>query len=425
MSTGRTLPFRMRLTRFAVLTILAAVPAGATAGILSMELKTLPEHAQDEYTAALPGWIAEATAGLGTSSSPFRTDSILIAPVVLGWAPEPVRDGAFPPLWTQNEHGAGAQLLVDETNRKIVDAFRTRNWGFATPAWLREQGAKLDKIGSSPLATGGHSYNGDNINGYAFVSEKLREWSPGDFGRLKNQYPALQSVALVRINTLWIYKGYSRLNGEGVVNYEATTSVTVRICDSPGSCASASSVGDSKAKLITPVIKAVKDAQQASNNGFAIGLASDYFSGVAVALIENILGVAPPPPLPPATGQAIISTMNGKCMDVDSGRFAAGTILQVWDCYPNHPNQMFEFVGGQIKARGFCVDAYGAGGNAGDAIGLYQCTGGPNQKWALKDGHLKGIKDRCIGIAGGNKDNGAKLVLWDCTGGAEQNWKLP
>jgi hypothetical protein len=177
-----------------------------------------------------------------------------------------------------------------------------------------------------------------------------------------------------------------------------------------------------KAVLPVPAEKAGDDKRRADNNGFAIGLASDYFSGVVVAFIENLLGAAPPAAA--ATEAPVINALGGKCLDVPYGKFADGTLMQVWACGPGNPNQQFTMVDGQLKSHGFCVDAYGGSGNPGDKIGLSQCKAGvATQKWALQDNRLKGINGRCIGIGGADPNDGAGLVLWDCNGSPDQSWR--
>jgi hypothetical protein len=69
-----------------------------------------------------------------------------------------------------------------------------------------------------------------------------------------------------------------------------------------------------------------------------------------------------------------------------------------------------------------CASTHRGHGNAGDRVGLWQCHGGPNQKWRFESGQLKGLNNRCMDIVQGNKENAARVILWDCHAGANQKF---
>ena len=299
----------MSLRRCSLILALAALPTVAVAGLTQTLIDTLPEQPSSAYPPNLPGWIAQAKTRPGANpGSKLQTGSVMIAPVVLNWAPENLQGRGFPPWWITGESTGGVQVTTNEIHRKVVDAFRSRNWGFYTPAWLRERGASLDGVGGKPISVNGRSYGGGSIAGYPYVSEKLRQWTRGDFLRLHSQYPGPQSVALIQLNTIWIYNGHSRMNGEAIVNYDVYTSGEVQLCDA-ARCVSAKIGPDNalKSTLPVPADATENDSRRLANNTFAIGLASDYFSGVAVALIENLLdapAVAVAPIAAPVSGVA-------------------------------------------------------------------------------------------------------------------------
>jgi len=140
-------------------------------------------------------------------------------------------------------------------------------------------------------------------------------------------------------------------------------------------------------------------------------------AGVVAAFVAG--GVT----LPAQATTTVQSTLNGKCLDVPGGRYAAGVQLVMWDCN-GAANQKFEPTpSGELKIGGLCVDALGGSGRNGDAIGLWNCGGSANQKWRQDGAMLRGINNRCIDIAGGNTANGAKVVLWDCAGSPNQSWR--
>lgn len=322
--------------RFVILTfsLAAAIPTSAVAQLTQALINTLPEQPQSTYTPNLPAWIAQAKSKPGANpGGRLKASNVLIAPVVFNWASEPHQGRAFAPWWIIGENTGGVQVTTNEIHRKVVDTFRSRQWGFYTPAWLRERGAVLDNVGDRPLSANGRSYGGGNIPGYPYVSEKLQQWSNGDFQRLRFQYPGPQAVALVKLNTIWIYSGHSRMNGEAIVNYDVYTSGEVRVCDS-SQCVSAKIGPDDavKATLPVPADAAADNGRRLANNTFAIGLASDYFSGIVVAWLENLLDttalttapVAQPEPAGTAIGpmlSAPASLKPGQRLLSQDGRF--------------------------------------------------------------------------------------------------------
>ena len=325
---------RPRAAYRAAFAFLVALPVAAVAGLTQTLIDTLPEQSQDAFTRDLPAWIAEAKARPGANPGTVDAGSILIAPVVLNWAPEVGTGRAFQPWWIAGDNTGGVQVTTNEIHRKVVDAFRSRGWAFTTPAWLREQGANLEKIGSTPIRARGRAYDGSQIAGYPYVSDKLKQWDSGDFARLKGLYPALQSVVLVRIDSTWIYKGHSRLNSEAMVSYDVASVFEVSVCNPYSGCKTAKNSPDNPVKAVLPVPaeKAGDDKRRANNNGFAIGLASDYFSGVVIAFIENLLGAAPPAPVvAEAAGKALGTTLvapaslkTGERLASADGRFDLG-----------------------------------------------------------------------------------------------------
>ena len=81
------------------------------------------------------------------------------------------------------------------------------------------------------------------------------------------------------------------------------------------------------------------------------------------------------------------SPESGACLDAQYGNSANGTLVQLWDCWggPNQKwsygltgNDDFDGIGGK------CLDAQGESSGAGTLVQLWDCWGGPNQKWTPK-----------------------------------------
>ncbi|MBB4912801.1 RICIN domain-containing protein [Actinophytocola algeriensis] len=77
-----------------------------------------------------------------------------------------------------------------------------------------------------------------------------------------------------------------------------------------------------------------------------------------------------------------------------------------------------------------CLDVRNAGNGDGDAIDVYRCWGGANQKWRLfpVGGGFVEIhplnSQRCLDVAGPGYDQGATAMQWGCWGGYKQHWEL-
>jgi streptogrisin C len=120
---------------------------------------------------------------------------------------------------------------------------------------------------------------------------------------------------------------------------------------------------------------------------------------------------------------AIVSSLNGKCIDVPGASFVDGARLQMWDCNGTVA-QRWTFTGGMVQAGGKCMDVAGASTADGTAIQLVGCNGNQAQQFVLTSaGDLVSVlANKCVDIAGADSSTGAKLLLWPCHGGANQKW---
>ncbi|MEN0128607.1 MAG: ricin-type beta-trefoil lectin domain protein [Brevundimonas sp.] len=125
------------------------------------------------------------------------------------------------------------------------------------------------------------------------------------------------------------------------------------------------------------------------------------------------------------SGNTVVSNWNNKCIDVPGFRFNPGQALDVWDCN-NGSNQKWEFTGGTLRSQNnLCLDAAGAATANGTVIQVATCNGNTAQQFTLRgDGSLLNARSgRCVDIGGWNGSNGAALILWDCNGQANQSWR--
>jgi streptogrisin C len=120
---------------------------------------------------------------------------------------------------------------------------------------------------------------------------------------------------------------------------------------------------------------------------------------------------------------ALVSNLNGKCIDVPGSNFVDGARLQMWGCNGTGA-QRWESVGGTLQAGGKCMDVAGANPADGTPIQLASCNGNRAQQFVLNGaGDLVSVlANKCVDIAEWNQNDGARLLIWPCHGGANQKW---
>jgi streptogrisin C len=126
-----------------------------------------------------------------------------------------------------------------------------------------------------------------------------------------------------------------------------------------------------------------------------------------------------------SSGQAIISNMNGKCIDVPNANFSDGVLVQMWTCNGTNA-QRWAAVNGQLQtSNGKCLDAAGGGTGNNTPIQIVGCHNHPAQQWVLSAAGdlVNPVSNRCVDIRDWNGNDGAQLILYDCHGGANQKWR--
>ena len=160
------------------------------------------------------------------------------------------------------------------------------------------------------------------------------------------------------------------------------------------------------------------------------------FRGLTVAAsqapVTYHVGVLPPQPAPrpqiinmPPAVYVIGSRMNRLSLDVPNNSRSRGTGLETWrwKVTEGNDNQLFEFTSGsEIKVYGnMCLDSQT--GKSGDAVIIWPCHGGANQKWNVTSGgEIISSSGKCVDIANGNPSPGGRIILSDCDGRQSQQW---
>jgi len=127
---------------------------------------------------------------------------------------------------------------------------------------------------------------------------------------------------------------------------------------------------------------------------------------------------------PPPTGNALKSSLSGRCIDIPGANPVDGARLQTYDCNGTAAQQWAAASDGTLQALGKCMDPAGGALVNGTPIQLATCNGNAVQRFTLSAaGDLVNVSaNRCVDVKDRNTANGAQLQLWDCTGAANQKW---
>jgi hypothetical protein len=144
-------------------------------------------------------------------------------------------------------------------------------------------------------------------------------------------------------------------------------------------------------------------------------------------LVVAALGVVGVTKAMAATTGAVVSSANGKCLDVTNGSTANGNLPQMWTCAAG-PNQTWTYGDDKsLKGLGKCLDVADGAVTDGAVVHLWDCYAGlTSQQWTYTAGRdLVNVKaNKCLDIKDNNLADGAKLQLWTCGGGANQKWTV-
>jgi len=126
---------------------------------------------------------------------------------------------------------------------------------------------------------------------------------------------------------------------------------------------------------------------------------------------------------PVALGGAVQSGIAGKCLDVNGGSNADGTVAQIWSCNGSNAQWWTAYPDGTLRAEGKCLDATALGTANGTKVEIWSCNGGSNQVWQVYNGGYRNpVSGRCLDDPNLSTTDGTQVVLWDCNAGANQKW---
>ena len=115
------------------------------------------------------------------------------------------------------------------------------------------------------------------------------------------------------------------------------------------------------------------------------------------------------------------NTHKGTALDLFSGYMNNGARIGVWSKHDGWNQKFTLYQDGQITVGGKCIDLNNFGMFNGGKIQLWDCNGGPAQKWVYDTANRLRLKANpyfCIDNDYGNLGTG--LYLWQCTGNTER-----
>ncbi|MCU7728666.1 RICIN domain-containing protein [Actinoplanes sp. KI2] len=149
-------------------------------------------------------------------------------------------------------------------------------------------------------------------------------------------------------------------------------------------------------------------------------------AGAVMAVVMGALGFVGITDALAASSGTLVSSLNGKCLDVTNGSTANGNQPQMWTCTSGNANQQWTLAdNGSVQGRGKCLDIANNSTANGAVVHLWDCYDTvATQKWTLgAAGDLvNNAAGKCLDIKDNNAADGAKLQIWDCAGTANQKW---
>ncbi|GIF20717.1 hypothetical protein BJ973_001378 [Actinoplanes tereljensis] len=149
-------------------------------------------------------------------------------------------------------------------------------------------------------------------------------------------------------------------------------------------------------------------------------------AGAVMSVVIGALGIVGITSAFAASSGTLVSSANGKCLDVTDGSTANGNLPQMWSCTSSNQNQVWTLAdNGSVQGRGKCLDIVSGATANGSAVHLWDCYDTvASQKWTLSAGKdlVNTASGKCLDIKDNNLADGAKLQIWDCGGSANQKW---
>ncbi|MGW6785258.1 ricin-type beta-trefoil lectin domain protein [Streptomyces sp. NPDC054987] len=121
----------------------------------------------------------------------------------------------------------------------------------------------------------------------------------------------------------------------------------------------------------------------------------------------------------PGIGAVAITGLAGKCLDVEGGRTADNTPVQLWPCNTSKA-QEWRLTGNTVRALDKCLTVLD-----GKAV-LATCNGGDEQKFVHRGDADKALYNEdanaCVDVPNGNTADGTDLLVYACNNGTNQKW---
>ena len=124
------------------------------------------------------------------------------------------------------------------------------------------------------------------------------------------------------------------------------------------------------------------------------------------------------------TSSALVSGIAGKCLDVNTGSDANGTVVQLYGCNRTAAQSWTPYADGTLRALGKCLDITAGATGDGALVELWDCNGGGNQVWqrGANNSLVNPVSGKCLDDPGFSTTDLTQIDIWDCNGGINQQW---
>ena len=124
----------------------------------------------------------------------------------------------------------------------------------------------------------------------------------------------------------------------------------------------------------------------------------------------------------------ILSSLGGKCLDIENKDFFNGARLIAYQCSHDNPNQKFSLVNNKIMFENQCLEIQKDPKSQRDFLALRICREDASQEWKYRNHNhtITNANGKCLDLLGG-ADFFYKYqitTVWDCSLARNQKWYL-
>ncbi|WP_035844959.1 ricin-type beta-trefoil lectin domain protein [Kitasatospora azatica] len=128
------------------------------------------------------------------------------------------------------------------------------------------------------------------------------------------------------------------------------------------------------------------------------------------------------------TGETVAGVAANLCVDNKWGSTQDGNPITLHACNGTDAQKVAASSDGTLRIQGKCIDVVDGGTDNKTLVQLWSCTtDNPDQQWVPQpNGALRNPRsNRCLDDPGATLTQGTRLQIYDCNGSAAQRWRIP